>query len=92
METKVNQLTRRECALYQLGAYEMILASNKQTEASASHMVSLIMEFMQAYLPDYSVDNIKTLVRLCYDEKESGTARKLFDKRSKQFIGGGRFK
>ncbi len=90
--SKVEALTRRECALYQLGAYEMILATNKQTDISSEIMVGLIMEFMQAYMPEYSIEDIKTLVRLCYKEKESGTARKLFDKRNKEFLGGGKFK
>lgn len=77
----VEKLTRRESALYTLGAYEMIMVDHKGNHEALAYYMSAVLEFMRAYLPDYSEDNMEQLFRICEKEKQTGTCRKLFDKR-----------
>ena len=81
MKKNLNKLTRRESALYMLGAYEMLLIHHKESDDAQQYYMNTILEFMRAYLPEYSQDDMETLFRTCQKEKELGTSRKLFDKR-----------
>ena len=81
---KVDDLTRRESALYTLGAYEMLMIDHKGNDDALSYYMSAIIQFMKAYLPEYSEEDMEKLFKLCQKEKEQGTCRKLFDKRVKE--------
>jgi len=86
---EVKPLTRRECALYNMGAYEMLMSKTKgKSEKAMNYMFSMIIEFLHAYLPDYSNKDIKNLMHLCMEEKDNGTARKLFNKHHERVMGG----
>ena len=80
----VNKLTRREAALYTLGAYEMLLINHKDNQDAQTYYMNAILDFMRAYLPDYSQDDMEALFKTCQKEKEEGTCRKLFEQRVKE--------
>ena len=77
-------LTRREAALYTLGAYEMLLINTKDSQDAQEYYMNAILDFMRAYLPEYSEDDMEQLFKTCQKEKEEGTCRKLFNKRVKE--------
>jgi len=83
-EKNLNKLTRRESALYTLGAYEMLLVNHKDNGEAQTYYMNAILDFMRAYLPEYSQEDMEQLFKTCQKEKETGTCRKLFDKRVKE--------
>jgi len=83
-EKNLNTLTRRESALYTLGAYEMLLINHKDNREAQTYYMNAILDFMRAYLPEYSQDDMEQLFKTCQKEKETGTCRKLFEKRMKE--------
>jgi len=83
--SKVQPLTRRECALYNMGAFEM-LVSHTHDEMSKDIIFSLIIKFLRAYMPEYDKDDISKFIGLALDEKTRGTASKIFDMEMKEMM------
>jgi len=83
-DKNLNKLTRRESALYTLGAYEMLMIQHKGNEDAIDYYMNATLEFMRAYLPEYSQEDMEQLFKTCQKEKETGTCRKLFEKRVKE--------
>jgi len=46
----VEKLTRRESALYTLGAYEMLMINHQGNDEALAYYMSAILHFMRAYL------------------------------------------
>jgi len=81
--SRVQPLTRRECALYNMGAFEMLLTQS-QDEMSKDIIYSIIIKFLRAYMPEYDKSDISKFIGLALDEKTRGTASKIFDMEMKE--------
>ena len=81
---RVKELTRRECALYNMGAFEMLL-THTGDDMSKDMIYKIIIKFLRAYMPEYDKNDIQHFIGLALDEKTRGTASKIFDIEMKEY-------